>query len=446
MPEYISLRPVELIVNAGNPRLAETSLGQRDALRAIAADQGRKLLVLARSVVAHGLNPSELSIVTPFHDDLNRYLVLEGNRRLAVLRALENPEAIQGAVDDVTLRGVRELSHQYQQAPVERVPCIKVETEEEKAEARYWIKLRHTGENEGAGVVGWSTDQQERYTAREGGLRIHSLVLNYLEKHGHITPETRKAIPITTLRRLLETPAIRAKVGVELRSGELFLVGDPKRVVRALLYLITDITTGHDPAKGPRKVTSFLNSPQRKAYANSLPPDVVVPPEGEPRKASGAGQPTKQKRQPKPKGAKPRDQLIPSDCVLDITEDRVADIVRELRGLSLSDHTNAVAVLFRVFVELSIDAYVTRQALASTPHDKLREKMQATLDDLMKRTKLNAQQAKPVRRALSRDSYLAPSINLMHDFVHCLQAFPAAGDLRAHWSSLQPFFVAIWSQ
>jgi hypothetical protein len=147
----------------------------------------------------------------------------------------------------------------------------------------------------------------------------------------------------------------------------------------------------------------------------------------------------------RPKPPKKRDHLIPHDCVLTISQGRIRSIEVELRSLSLESYTNAASVLFRVFVELSVDEYIKTNKLAVTAHDKLRVKLQATVEDLLSKNKLTPQQAKPVRKAMAKDSYLGPSLDLLNDYIHNQDAFPAPSDLRAHWDSLQPFMAAVWS-
>ena len=160
----------------------------------------------------------------------------------------------------------------------------------------------------------------------------------------------------------------------------------------------------------------------------------------------GTDVPDQKKRKPVKLGHRPlRTMLIPNDCVLDITDSRIHDIAKELRRLGLNHYTNAVSVLFRVFVELSADSYVQRVGLNVEPSNKLSVKLQNVVNDLVSRKKLNRQQAKPVRRALQKDSFLAPSVVLFNEYVHNQYMFPMPTDLRASWDSLQPFITAIWA-
>lgn len=436
MPDVKLVSPADLLFDPENPRLSQPNIGQREAWRTLANLLDRKLYKMAEDIVTHGIDPSTLPIIMASGDDAKRYIVLEGNRRLAALKSLENPEAIVGAVPQATLTDMRHLSKKYQANPVESLRCLVVK---DRPEADHWIELRHSGQMEGVGVLPWGSDEASRWRARSGKMELHTQALNYLEQRGNLSAEKRRGKWTTTFKRLIGTPQVRAKLGIDLKNGELQILGDPARVAKSLMHVVDEVASG--------KVTSRTTDSRkdRIKYANKLPDSVVVPilKGAQPKAASKA---TKKVKAVTNARAKPRDILIPDDCILKVSAERCADIETELRTMSLSSYPNAISVLFRVFLELSSDEHITKRGLSTVTVDSpLSKKLLAVATDLISQRKLTNQQATPVRRAAAKDSFLAPSITLMNGYVHNPNVFPAPTDLRAYWNSLQPFVMAIWS-
>ena len=439
MAETLQVAPADLLLDSENPRLSQPHIGQRQILQEMAKLLQQKLATMAGDIVQHGLDPSAIPIAVRHSGTPTRYVVLEGNRRLAAIRALENPESVAPTVKNSVLLKLRQHSRQYQEAPIDTMPCVVVK---DRDEARHWIELRHTGLNDGAGTLPWGSDESARFRARSRRPEIHSQALDFLSERGDLSAEDRARVPATSLKRLLGTPQVRARLGLELTEGHLSVLADKNKIAKALMHVVNDL------ASGRVKTSDIYTSQDRQAYAHNLPQAVVVGAtlssgQGAPLVVSGTTRTTRATRARRPTE---RTKLIPTSCVLDISDRRINDIENELRKLSLNDYTNAAGVLFRVFIELSVDSYIQGQPLIEV-HEKaaLQKKMKAVADHLVATGKLTQKQRQPVSRACQRDSFLAPSIDLMHTYVHNAHAFPAPGDLRAHWDNLEPFLAAIWT-
>ena len=441
MAENALVPLADLLIDAQNPRLSQPNVGQREALRAIAGQQGSKLHVLAKDIADYGLNPCELSIVMPLGDQLNRQVVLEGNRRLTALRALENPDFLINAIPASLIAQLRRLSKLYHNAPIDSVPCIVVK---DRDEARHWIELRHTGYRAGAGIIPWSHADTGRFKARGGTVEPHLQALDFLEHRGDLTPEKRKKVPATSFKRLIDTPAVRAKLGIEVRDGVLKALADEKSVAKALLHVAQEL------ADRKVKVTDIYTNVQRQKYANDLSTNIVVTPtikSGEGVDIAGTSTQVSSRRPTGRRTGRTKDKLIPRDCTLKVTETRIKQIETELRKLDLNTFPNSVSVLFRVFLELSADVYMKNKNLPGFDDERkpLAKKLEAVTDHLLKAKKLSQKQANPVRRACVRNSFLGPSVTLMHNYVHNPHMVPPPGDLRAHWDSLESFVIAVWA-
>ena len=136
MIERKDLLVANLLFDEENPRLPQAHLGQSGTLRSMARRQGIKLQSLAADILREGLNLAYLFIVTPHPTQTGHYIVLDGNRRLAAIRAMEAPDQIAEVMAVAVASAIKRLSSAYRTDPIEEVHCLVVEQREE---ADHWI-------------------------------------------------------------------------------------------------------------------------------------------------------------------------------------------------------------------------------------------------------------------------------------------------------------------
>lgn len=115
--------------------------------------------------------------------------------------------------------------------------------------------------------------------------------------------------------------------------------------------------------------------------------------------------------------------------------------------MSLKELTNANAVLFRVFLELSTDYYLVsamKKPANTLLGTKLSKKLLDVVADMESKTLLSRQQAAPVKAACQKQSFLATSVTTMNEYIHSSFMNPTPTDLRAAWDGFEPFIKAIW--
>ncbi|MEH1040833.1 hypothetical protein V7J18_08280, partial [Pseudomonas aeruginosa] len=106
---------------------------------------GQKVLKLAVEIAKKGISPLETPGVIPAPEGAGKkWVVVEGNRRVAALKFLNNPKLCP----DPRLRKQYERLKAHAETPV----ASKVEfvVFADINDARYWIETRHGGENGGA--------------------------------------------------------------------------------------------------------------------------------------------------------------------------------------------------------------------------------------------------------------------------------------------------------
>jgi hypothetical protein len=352
----------ELSLDLENPRISKAGT-QREAIQKIIEDQDIKLVVLAESIVTDGLNPMDRWLVLKSPTERGKYIVLEGNRRLATIRLLHNT----ALMNDLEIRApikkrFQELAEQFDLKAIEPIDCFEIE---DRADAATWLTQRHTGENKGSGIVDWGGVATARFRGRDPALQALDLGL----RHGSLSPEEKELIeswfPISTLDRLLSTPAVRSKLGVEISDQKLKTDLPAAEVIKALRRIVLELATE------AVNVTKLKSKDQMVTHVGKFGKDLpnLSKRTGDMKPVDELGESDFKtpapKPKPRPKPAPIRRTLIPRDCYLTVSNAKIAEITKELRTLPLSEYPHSISVLFRVFLEQSVDHYLTRRASRS---------------------------------------------------------------------------------
>ena len=91
-----------------------------------------------------------------------------------------------------------------------------------------------------------------------------------MRQHGKLTDDQRKPLegrfPITTLDRLLSTPAVRAKIGFDIKDNELLTTLPADEAIKPLRRLVLDL------AEKAVNVTKLKLKTQQVEYIGKLAP------------------------------------------------------------------------------------------------------------------------------------------------------------------------------
>ncbi len=439
--EKKSIKLTLLEINTENPRF-EMVGNQREALGVMISNQKNKLIKLGEDIIEHGLNPSDIVIVTPHEKHQNKFTVLEGNRRITVLKLLNNPDLISEK-NKTFLQKFKELSRKFQVSPIKVVDCVVFNDEDE---ANRWIKLKHTGENEGIGTVTWDAQQKARFEERFEGKATYAIqVLDFLEKSEETSEELKMklpSIPSSSLQRLLSDPDVRSVIGIEIKDGRVVSNYTPSELIKPLSKIINDL------ARNDFTVKEIYYKDDRANYLESFKNDELPNKSNETIKWEiTTPNPPKTRKKTKNKRRKPlsitRNTIIPKSCIIHINQPRINKIYRELKDLDLRDFVNSASITFRVFFELSIDSFVEKYDLEVTNNDKLVNKVSKVSSHLKNNKHLTNAELKPVNTAVSSPNSIF-SVNTFNAYVHSKNFNPIATDLKTTWDNIEPFIVKMW--
>lgn len=462
MVQLKTIKIQNLMLDVDNYRIGHQE-GQPQSIRAIIEEQEDRLRVLAEDIIANGLSPIELFMVMPVKDLKNRYSVIEGNRRTTAIKLILNPDLAAGTILE---KQFKKLHDAHANEVPQEIDCVVVPS---KKDGLTWIQRRHDRALKGAGIEDWSSTARDRADAELGKFVPAKDVREFVLSNAKLAPELQKKIGSskfnnTNLTRILGTSYIRGVLGFKTDKKTLTSTASPAWLLQILTDIVVAIASEEFDGKKFSESTidkveqreEFIDKlvkkhPKPSKVVNSwiIRADQKISPTNDTSTPSKPGV-----TKPTPSSAD-RKHLIPRDCTLKIPAGKSNNIYHELKKLPIEGNTiypNAVAVLFRVFIEFGVENYIKNNAISlpkvtknGKTHlkDTLSDKLSAVMDFMTTNNVMNKKELKPIRDAMSKTS--SPiSTESLNAYVHNASFNPKPLELKTSWDDMQAFISKLW--
>jgi len=463
-----------LHLDAKNPRLGRetTARAPREIIQYLFEHD--KALDVAQSIAARGYFPNEPLLAIKEND---QFVVVEGNRRLAALKALREPGLLEGSM----YRQIERLSRQI--VDPKDIASVPVTLAPSRRATDRLIAGRHIG----TPVLPWQAENRasfildklaEGYTNEQlrDQLGFDLADIQAARQTRAIADMARSLDLIEEVKAKLGNP--RAKIFTTLERvfessvGRDYLMVEPDpdhgirgtttkaEFLRGFTKLVTDVALGKQSSRTLNKnedIHAYFKSwgptelPARK-HGSFVPADII---QGR-SVASSAHKPKPSTPAKKPKQLSTT--VLPRDFQARYGKERLRDIQRELRKLKREEFPNAGAVLLRVFFELAVIDYLERIGELPKIIQKLEHKegrrlafgrptMKQIAPEITRiaKEKLKKDEAIMVEKAIRYDPSAPFTISELHGFVHHTD-FPTARDIQQFWNRTEPLFRLMLEQ
>jgi hypothetical protein len=457
-----------------NPRLGReiAARAPRDIIQYLFEHD--KAMEVAQSIATRGYFPNEPLLAIR---EADQTIVVEGNRRLAALKALREPGLLTGGMQ----RHIERLSRQLEDpAELASVPVTL-------APSRRATDRQIAGRHIGTPVLAWQAENRasfilDKLTEGYSNEQLRdqlgfSLADIQAARQTRAIADMARSLPLpdevrakldspraklfTTLERVFDSSVGRAHLKVE-PDPDHGLRGTTTKAefLRGFTRLVTDVALGkqssrtmntNDNIDGYFKSWDAAARPAQKR-GSFVPADVIQGTSVASPRGKAVPQPAR------PRSAQPSKTVLPRNFKVRFGNERLTDIRRELVKLKREDFPNAGAVLLRVFFELAVLDYLKRTGALPLLIARLEKKTNRrlpfgtpTMKQLVPevvaiaKEKLSRADATKVAKAVRYDETAPFTLSELHGFVH-QSDLPSARDIQQFWNRTEPLFRLMLEQ
>lgn len=240
--EYKRLDITELYVNPENYRYINDADGEIDAIISLfnvtTGTPEKEMCNLAKDILEDGLNPFEMPLVC-FDDDLNKYVVYDGNRRITCIKLMTQYKNNQEILSEVpSVADIYKLD--YNDTEIQCVVCYNSD------DAKQYLYKIHQDINDGIGRKQWDSYAKKKANAANGNRSKTYAIVEYLKSNPLTSKDLIKDMDsnrwISKLERVVGFAKFKETYNITFTSDNSMSCADTdEQVLLMLSKLVYDI-------------------------------------------------------------------------------------------------------------------------------------------------------------------------------------------------------------
>lgn len=376
-----------------------------------------------------------------------QFIVLEGNRRVCVYKLLIDPSLSE---DTKISKYFKELGSSKK---IGKNFSLDSNVTKSKEEGLRFLERKHKKNNN---EIPWGERERRNFALRRSSRTVKDVLrvdlaneVKTLELPSSVKESILGKGYVTTFYRVVDSAPARKKLNYDITEEGHTEIKNKKEFADLLKIIVYDIWNKKSLATGlPIDSRSLNKTEEIEEYLKTVDPKNIS------KVNKGLNAQTQKTlfggKTLTPQMAKTRSKSLSTSrryliqSPIHINDNRINNIYNELRTKLLVDNVpNAVAVLFRVFLEASLDYYLDKKGInlkKDRAHDpSLHEKLQAAATDL----NLVSNEMKIIHKAISSKDTIY-SIDTFNAYVHNSKIHPLPSELKSAWDELGPFVERLW--
>lgn len=445
--ERISLNLADLRLWLDNPRLLSTMPDENSCFQSLLTKP--TFINLVEDISKHGINIEPILVTT---DENGDYIVRDGNRRVAALKLLLNPELCPQE-----LSGIKKKIIKYsEEAEYDLSTPIECHLSTNEVEVERYLISKHTGENQGIGQVDWNALMQAAFEYKQGIKGKYNNAYRFLLYGSAYGFEISDTFPISTLDRLPLSDFF-AKAGLDLSNIIVEDLTVTENLTNAALKILADIQNKEISVSTKDDAVSIRGGGKPRQYIDKIVADFDVKPIKAKTSTSSANPtppkaapstPTKKSKRTTSHSPEDRSKFI-SRKLVNIPERFIKEkeIYSQMSKLKSSETPLVCIVMLRVFLESTLKATCAALTIEYKKTKGLNGNTRTVAEKLLERGYIESALRDAVVK-LSGDGLQLNeaffTIKTIQEFVHCQYSHCDKQTANVFWDKLEQFIAKCW--